>query len=486
MSLSPADIIDRLSALPGISAVLSSTEAPVYLVGGSVRDFFLDRPLHDLDMVITGDLEQTARSAAEKLNVRAVPLGEPPLMIWRIPIGRIHLDLCPMEGETIDADLMRRDLTINAMAVGVDQGGPVLLDPTGGLADLEAGAARFVSEANVRADPIRMLRLFRFSAELTFTPTRESLDMVGRHWGLIFQSAGERIREELLKTLNVAAAYDSIRAMIDCGLLEAIIPELTALRGCDQGGFHHLDVLEHTLLAVREFERITPEAEDIFKPYGSQALAYLTEKDQSGQFKPALIKLALLLHDIGKPAAKKAGESGAYRFFGHEKIGAEMTAAITNRLRTSNAESNLLCFLTARHMRPLFLHKDEKAGRLTKKGVFRFGRMAGENVWGLLLHSLADGWASRGPNSRFPDGQIEFQEFMVRVLDELDRQSRIIEDVPRLINGGDLVKALSLAPSPLIGRLLGAVEEARAAGEVRDREEALALAADLLKEYQDD
>ena len=185
------EIANRLRPIPGVRAVLDRSPGPVYLVGGSVRDLWLGREPQDLDIIVPGPLRETARAVARALGTHPVPLGREPLQIFRIP-GEKILDLCPMEGPDILTDLKRRDLTFNAMALELASGAqlPRLIDPENGLTDLDCKIARFVSEDNVIADPLRLLRLFRFCAELEFNPDPQSLELVRTHAPKISAMAG--------------------------------------------------------------------------------------------------------------------------------------------------------------------------------------------------------------------------------------------------------------------------------------------------------
>jgi poly(A) polymerase len=149
-------------------------------VGGSVRDLMLNRDIADFDLAVDRDLDSLAEKAAASLGVRAVHLGRDPKTVFRLAYQNRILDLCAIEGPDIHADLARRDLTVNAMALSLSDTSEsdALIDPFNGRNDLDKRVARFLSESNVLADPVRMLRLFRFSACLGLAPDPESLDIV--------------------------------------------------------------------------------------------------------------------------------------------------------------------------------------------------------------------------------------------------------------------------------------------------------------------
>ena len=230
---------------PALEALDAAAPGPVFLVGGSVRDLLLGKPVHDFDLVMDGPVEETARRVASTLGLHYVPLGRAPLQTHRLTREEFIIDLCPMENGSIEDDLGRRDLTINAMAIPLDSmvRNPVVIDPFQGRRDLNDRLVRFVSEENVKADPLRLLRLFRFSAVLDFSIDQNSLRLAEKHARLLPSVAGERLREELLQTLATPQAVPRIRSMMDLGLLQAFIPELIAISGCRQGDYHLLDTL---------------------------------------------------------------------------------------------------------------------------------------------------------------------------------------------------------------------------------------------------
>ncbi|MBU2548737.1 MAG: HD domain-containing protein [Proteobacteria bacterium] len=459
-----------------LAAVVEAAAGPVYLVGGSVRDLLMDRDLHDLDLALSGPLEGVAARAARTLGARAVPMGRPPLTMFRLVHHGLILDLCPLEGPDIETDLCRRDLTVNAMGLELEAGGRIgrLVDPCGGRRDLETRKARFVSEANVLADPLRMLRLFRFSAVLGLEPDPDSLALVARHAARIQTSAGERVREELLQLLAAPRAAETVGRMLDQGLLEALVPELTVLRGLGQNEFHHLDVLAHTMLAFSELEAALDGA---FLPGWAGAI----QDWLSRPGRPARLKLALLLHDLGKPAAFGHTEDGRVHFYNHDRIGRDMALEIGDRMRLSVEERDEIGFLIRHHLHIFHLHEARRQGGLTRRGVFRFARLAGDRLWGLVLHAWADAAATLGPAQQEQGGPAALREFLDDLLGEIELQRRAADRAPNLVTGRDLMQALDLEPSPLIGRLLEAVAEARALGRIATREEALALARDVLE-----
>lgn len=466
-----------LKRLPLLDLTLKAVPWPVYLVGGSVRDMFLGRRVRDLDLVVDGPLEEAAQKASAAVGVRAVPLGRSPKQIYRLNRWGLTLDLCHLEGPDIHSDLLRRDLTINALALDLKAPDTSwkIIDPCRGIMDLKERKARFVSEANVLADPIRLIRLFRLTANLDLTIQPDSLAMVKKHASLINRTAGERIREEMLLLLGAPRSCKTVTAMMKHDLLEALVPEITPLRGCGQGDYHHLNVLDHTLAALESLEGIICSPKKHFPAFAPEIRTYL-DQDHC----PALLKLSILLHDLGKPSTKSTDDEGRVHFFRHEIVGEECAARIAARFKLSGAETTLLRFIVRHHLQPFHLMEAHQARHLTPKGIFRLGRLTGGNLWGLLLHALADAEATQGPAQDRKGGPPAVRSFLNYLAMEIYSQRMELAKGPCLVTGRDLLVAFNLRPSPQIGRLLRAIEEAQATGRVRDRAAALALAAELL------
>ncbi len=475
---SPEKQLAELLRLPILSAFLEVSRGPVYLVGGSVRDLLLSRAVKDLDVVVTESFEETAIETATRLGIHAAPMGRKPLNTYRLAHEGMILDIAPLQGSTIEADLSRRDMTINAMALELktDPASFRVIDPCGGLQDVEQITARFVSEANVLADPVRMLRLFRLCVLLKLTPDPSSLDLVRKHASLIKNAAGERTSEEMLALLDAPKCGPVIRQMYGNGLLPAIFPEMAPLEGCFQGGHHHLDVLEHTFLALESLEKVITHPGDYLPAHAAEIRAYL-DRDRH----PALLKMAVLLHDLGKPDTRTKDPAGHMHFIGHDKAGEVHVEAICARLRVSAADTRLLRFLVRRHLHLFHLLVAFLNNQLTPKGIFRFGRMAGQDLWGLTLHTLADAMATKGKASLGKGGLSVLLDFVNDLLDELSRQQKAVDRAPRLVTGHHIMAEFDMKGSPLIGRLLDRVEEAQALALVKTKSEALALVEQALK-----
>jgi len=298
-------------------------DSNIYLVGGTVRDILLGTPPKDYDLVTTDDPKALAEQIAEKAKSRAVALGKPGLRIYRVTAGEQTFDIAPAKGGTIESDLKKRDFTINALAVSAATG--KLIDLQNGIEDLHDAKIRMVSEENLTEDPLRMLRAYRMGACLNFTIEPKTGQTISKGAFRIYTSAGERIRDELLKLFGAANSYPYLAEMDETGLLSGIFPEIEPLKHCQQNRFHDADVFAHTLSAYAHLEKGISSPETLLPDTSAAALLL-----ESAPCVP-LLKYSLLLHDLGKPETRTIDEKGTVHFYTHEAAGARIVGVEMNR-----------------------------------------------------------------------------------------------------------------------------------------------------------
>lgn len=470
--------------LYAVAAELALAERdPVYVVGGTVRDALLGRPWHDLDLALPAErVAPFARALAAASAGTLVALDDR-LPTIRVVVGtgpeRREVDLSGLRGADILADLVARDLAVNALAVPLAElreGGEArLIDPAGGLDDLRQRRVRVPSPGVLDDDPLRVLRAHRFAATLGFTIEPATRSEIRVRSASLASAAVERVVEELFKLLGAPGAGARVTDLWEDGLLRVILPEAAAMEGVGQNTFHHLDVLHHTLEACRAFDEIRADPARFYGDRAAGIAAYLA----TGQ-NPALVLLAILLHDIAKPATRFADATGVH-FYRHEALGAEMTEAIGTRLRLATRHVEVLVRWVAQHLGLKDLILLHREGRLVDRTVRRFLRRASDDLLGLLCVVLADTRATRGPD--FPkDGEALLLEVSRRLLADDEARRTDPRHGEPLLRGRDLIGELGLTPGPRLGELLAAVEEARWDGLIHDRDEALAWVRSRLAE----
>ncbi|MFQ6059146.1 MAG: CCA tRNA nucleotidyltransferase [Anaerolineae bacterium] len=477
-------------ALKKICRFLTERSIEAYLVGGCVRDRLLGRQSRDIDFVVQADAAALAREMADWLRGSFVLLndvhGTGRVVLHDAAGEHVFFDFTWLRGGGLAADLALRDFTINAIAVDIahifEESLP-LIDPYGGQRDLAERRIRVISEAVFRDDPLRMVRAIRFASELGFSLDPLTDVLLRRDHLLIKRVSRERVRDELVHILVLPHGADGLMELDSAGLLPTIIPELRTLKRMEQPPPHYLDVFQHSLETVRELEGVIGALERggdralaPLAPFAPQLLAHLQTPLAGERPRSVLLKLAALLHDVGKPAARELTPQGRVRFFDHDKGGAGRAAAIAQRLRFGGREVGVVKTIVRHHMRPLLLARRE---RVTPRAIYRFFRDTHETGVDILLLALADARATHGP-------YLEAEEWerlvnLVRLmLAKYYEEREVAIAPPKLIDGDDLMAEFGLKSGPRIGELLEAVREAQVQGEVRTREEALAYVAELL------
>lgn len=440
-----------------------------WIVGGTVRDFLLGKDPEDFDLTFRGDVRELALELRKRVRGRVVLIGKE-LQEVRYVLGpRSWLDLSPLRGEHIEKDLYKRDFTINAMAVPL-RGEPVLIDPLRGREDLEQGILRTPRLANLRDDPVRILRAFRFLSTLGFELEPRTLRGIRRYRDLLLESAPERIRYELFKLFMGDQVYRALKAMVETGVLFVLFPELLPLKRTAQVYYHRLNLLHHTLEVVRNLEALlkNPEASP-FAPYLHRFRDILEDPKRR-----ALLLMGALFHDIGKPDTLTTDEEGNTHFHGHERVGAKIVEKIGRRLRFSNEEIEALHALVRHHMHPHLLAKEPE---ITPRAVNRYLRKTGEWAWGLVILAYADAKATPPIKGK----GIYRHPLLAQKMEEVLR-NREKAPAPRLVTGYDLID-LGLKPGPIFKVILQEIEDLQAEGVIRTREEALEKLREIVEKW---
>jgi poly(A) polymerase len=482
-SILQKNLIQGLSSLTGrrslkvLGQLAAARSLEAYLVGGSVRELALGRSIQDLDLAVSAQTLELARDLANDLGGTYVLLDEAERTARVVGDGEI-LDLAEFRAPTLEGDLKARDFTLNALAVALqavlDQNSIEIIDPWGGLEDLAKGQLRVVATENFRDDPLRLLRAYRFAATHGFKISPETTVAI-RRWATEFSRvAGERVHQELFLLLSAPAAVPVLAAMEAVGLLDQVFPELEAMRGVEQNGYHHLDVYGHSMASAARMEEVLAAPEAYFGGFAAEVTRYAKTGHNA-----VLLKLAALFHDVGKPEVReRRSDPERYTFYYHEKVGLEVFSRIAARLRFSQAEVKTLSTLIQLHMRPFLLLPAFRERELSFRALGRLVRAARQELPGLFALAMADSLAGQGP-LKPADSEAVLADLAEAAYQFLKERLEPQERLPKLINGHDLI-SLGLSPGPRFRRLLTAVEEAQWEGVVQTREEAMLMIQRLL------
>jgi len=450
----------------GEIAVQSGIEC--YAVGGIVRDILLDRPTSDIDFVTVGpdsgielaravaasypgsavNVFQNFGTASVRLRNENSPVTELEFVAARRESYQRDSRKPSIQDGTLKDDQLRRDFTVNAMAIRItpDVFGE-LIDPFGGVSDLNAGILRTPLEAGQTFDddPLRIMRAARFAAQLSFSidsTAREGMHLKADRISIV---SAERICSELQKIMSSATPSIGFIALYECGVLELIFPELVALQGVDTvDGQRHKDNFFHTLQVVDNLVEMTTE-----RP------AHDTE----------WLRWAALLHDIGKPRSKRFRKGTGWSFHGHEEYGARMVPKIFKRLRLpTDDRMRYVQHLIRMHHRPVALVDHSVTDSAVRRLVFD----AGPSIEDLMILVRADITSKNPKRVRRYLNAFESVEEKMRDVEERDG----LRNFQPPVDGLEIMERFGIPPGRLVGTLKDAVREAILDGTIPNEHDA--------------
>ncbi|PWJ62417.1 CCA tRNA nucleotidyltransferase [Rathayibacter iranicus] len=427
----------RTPAVARLAEAFATEGHELALVGGPVRDAFLGHSVHDLDFTASARPHDIVRIVA--------PIAEAHWDIGRAfgTIGaRVAGEMVEITtyrsdsydgvsrkpevefGNSLEGDLVRRDFTVNAMALRIPE--VVLVDPSGGVEDLLAGRLTTPSAADLSFgdDPLRMLRAARFTSQLGFRTTDEVEWAMAELAGRIRDVSAERVQEELCKLLATAAPRAGLELLVDTGLAGYFLPELPALRLEQDEHHHHKDVYTHSLTVLE------------------QAIA-LEEARHPDAAPDVVLRLAALLHDIGKPATRRLEAGGAVSFHHHDLVGSKLAVKRMRALKFDKQSTMQVARLIELHLR-FFGYTD---GAWSDSAVRRYVTDAGPLLERLHILTRADVTTrNRRKAERLAHA---YDDLEVRIA-ELAEKEELASKRPDL-DGTQIMSILDLAPGPEVG-----------------------------------
>lgn len=475
-----------------ISNIAGEEKVKLYLVGGFLRSLVLgvQTKTADVDIVVSGaEIYPFVKKVKKRLDGTLIPLDNEK-GIFRIAVkdeknGRRYVDFTALKGSSLETDLKKRDFTINSMAVdlaayiGSGKWRDKIIDPTGGLRDVEHKKIRAVSKDVFLDDSLRLLRAVRFCAQLGFTLEENTKHEITAQRCLLKNNKGERLRDELWKIMDEDVSYPYIILLEEeLKLLTVLFPEIKKMRAAEQNYFHGEDVWNHCLRTYRILEKLINRP-----PFESEIVSEVNRKMEesfpSGRKRKHLLKFFALFHDVGKIKTKKILRSGRIIFHGHEVVGVKSVEKYSRFLKLSSKEKKILKNFMKQHMRPLFLNLvGEKASR---KAYHKFFNNLGEETLDILLHSLADFTAKREAKNRKEEIK-PYLNFIQELLCKYYYQRDLLVSPPILVSGKEVMELLKIKPSPEVGYILKKISEAQVEGIVSNRSEALEYAVELKSE----
>lgn len=418
-------------AIKEIARILHIEGFGCYLVGGAVRDTLRGVTPHEYDITTDAKPEEVQR-----IFKHTIPTGIKHGTILVI-IDNMHVEITTFRNDgnysdgrhpdnveyasSIEDDLPRRDLTINAMAYDILSG--KLIDMFDGIGDLKRKLVRSVGNPYERfqEDGLRVMRAVRFATKLNFEIEKQTFDAICRSTGMLASIAAERIREEFNGIIVSDNPFRGLELMRKTGILALVLPELMQGYGVEQNKYHKYDVYYHILYTIQAVE-----------PLENEELTLL-------------VRLAALFHDIAKPMVQKnVSKQEDPVYYNHEVVGASVAKRIMKRLKYSNAEIDFVMLLVRQHM---FYYQDE----WTDGAVRRFMKSVGvDNIKPLLKLREAD----RIGSGKRKDKESSAIPKLVSRIDKIIEEENAITVRDLKINGDEIMKEFNLKPSPLIGKIL--------------------------------
>ena len=449
------DIINQNKRLAKISKVISElsdeTQINAFLVGGCVRDLMLN-PLAesiDVDIMVEGDGIDFAEKLARKINVpKIVPFkkfatAKIPFKDYEIEVASARLEKYDESSRNpsevvmsnIEDDLLRRDFTINAMAVSLNKENfGEFFDPFNGMEDLSKNILRtpLDSDTTFSDDPLRMMRAAYFASKLSLAIDPSCLESIKNNAERITIVSQERKTNELLKILGTKKPSIGLNILQEAGLMEFVFPEIAVMYGLDQSNeYHHKDIFYHTLEVV----------------------------DNAAQLSDKLdLRLAALVHDIAKPKTRRLSKSKGYTFYGHDDLGARMLKGISSSMKFSNSTRDYIAKLTALHLRPISLAKKD----VTDSAIRRLIVDAGEEIDDLMKLCRADITTKNPKNITKYLGNFDRVEKRMNEVIEIDK----LKAFQSPVRGDEIMKMFDLGPGKEVGKIKTMVEDAIINGEI--------------------
>ncbi len=463
------DFESELKKFPFIKTAMETAEKQdyeVFIVGGFVRDLILRRKRDEIDFLVVGDGESYARAYAEKLGIKKIDVYRN-FGTAHFKYGDFDLEFVGARKEsyrkesrkpevsagTFEEDILRRDFTINTLAISVtkkDFGS--LIDEFNGLEDIKKKIIRTPLDPlkTFDDDPLRIMRAFRFASQLNFKVDESIMEAAGEMRERLRIVSQERITDEFLKILASPKPSIGLGLLYNSRVLEVVFPEAANLGGVEQrNDYHHKDVFLHTCEVVDNISRATDNV---------------------------WLRFAALVHDIAKPPTKRFVEGTGWTFHGHEELGARMMRSIFKKLKLPFSKLEYVEKLVRLHLRPIALAKDE----VTDSAIRRLIVSAGEDLEDLITLCRAD---ITSKNRDKVDRYLENYERVMKKVWEVEEKDKL-RAFQSPVRGDKIMEVCQLKPSKKVGEIKQAIEDAILDGEIGNNyEEAYAFLLKIKDKY---
>ena len=445
-----------------LSKILSCTDNQIYLVGGSVRDYLIGKATHDRDIIVTDEnAKNYALKLNEILNSTFVSLDEENNIYRLVMPDKInYIDITNPIDNSLEKDLMRRDLTMNALAI--DLKNFELIDIVGGITDIKNKIINYIIKENFKDDPLRLLRAYRFQAIYGFKLSSETTFAICEYSNLIKKPAIERINYEILRLFNGKYADKALINMDKSGILDEIFPFVKELKKIPPNTHHHLDLFNHSIETVKQIQLLYENSQEKVKKH-------LNSIDFGGHSRLAHLKLSGFMHDIGKFSTWTIEEDGRHRFIKHDDVGSKISKDFLKKNLYSNKQIEYISTMIKYHIYPSSVMSSPE---INNKVMMRYIRRMGNNSIDEIILSQADRLSARGPaiTNEIIENNINA---LNKLLNFYLENCETLKPLPKLLNGNDIMKITGIKPSKKLGEIVNALHEAQISGDVITQEHAI-------------
>jgi len=443
---------------------LLDSNSELYIVGGYLRDMYFGKQSFDIDFIVKGqNAIDLARNFADNTNRYFILLDDEFEIARVVDKDKTHyFDFARCENDDINTDISRRDLTINTLCAKVFPDFKVI-DKYNSMHDFKTATIKTLSEKNLLDDPLRILRVYRFASLLDFDIDDETLQFTQKYCNLIHNVAKERILTELLKFFEGKNSAKYLDIMNKTGLLFNLFEILKREESIPPNTHHHLALIDHSIETVRQLEMKIENAPDFVQEklnsYQTNGIKYLS-----------LLKIAALLHDVGKPDTWTIEENGRHRFINHDSVGAELLKPILRDMKFSKAQIKYITTLVKNHIYPSQLAKDNEDA--TEKVVFRMFRKLENCTVDVLLLAMADRLSAQGPaiTKEMTDNNINHLTKYLYMYKDFSENEK---PLPKLIDGNEISETFGVKRGKDLGVVIQALKNAQLSGEVTSKEDAI-------------
>ena len=455
------NITEKIKSDYILNEILKNFDNEIYLVGGYVRDYLMGLESHDRDLIVMDeDAKSFSLKLTDLLSATFVSLDEENKIFRLVMPDKInYIDITNPVGGTLEKDLMRRDLTMNSIAVNLKTG--KFFDISGGISDIKNKTIRHVADENFADDPLRLLRVYRFQALYGFEIASDTIEAVCKYSKLILNPSVERINYELLRLFGGKFAHKALENMDKTWLLEEIFSFVKELKKVPPNSHHHLDLFHHSVETVKQIQQIYEKSSDNVKKH-------LDLFDFGGHSRLAHLKLAGFMHDIGKFSTWTIEENNRHRFIKHDDVGSKMAFKMLKNMHFSNKQAEYVSKMIKNHIYPSSVMASPE---ITDKIMMRYLRKMEDDYIDVIILAMADRLSARGPE--ITDDVIEKNlNSLIRLLNFCLEKEKALEPLPKLLDGNEVCKLLNIPPSKKLGVVLNALHEAQISGDVITKEHA--------------